>query len=341
MSLLLRVVTLQKSIGRHKSIAYVAFVCLISLHLSLTYSLVVPMMFDYESYANGAVEAPYNTRPLMAWCFQFVTDIGVGDSLRRVSRGMFESPFQVVVLIVSTLALLAVNMFTVKSLRRLYPEASSIAPWASLLSIWMCYAHFTLSPELRYQTPYDILQCAMFAVGLYFIIETKYWLLCCLMVVATLNKESAVFLGVWYAAYNLRASSSRSILVFARCLLLLVLWASIRYVSVNVFEEQSHVSIVGLERNIGFLLNPLHVPTLWSIFGFCWIPLILCFNDVEQPGLRAMLYTFIPWFVVMLFLGDLLEIRIHSEFIPLVTVGFAGVVIKSIEGTGYSRVGSG
>jgi hypothetical protein len=95
----------------------------------------------------------------------------------------------------------------------------------------------------------------------------------------------------------------------------------------NPVAASSRIADLKLWQNLGFLVKPQHWPAFASIFGFT-LPLVIVRRRYLEPGfLRRGLIVVALWFVLMLFVGVLIEIRIFGELISYMSVA-VGVILR-------------
>jgi hypothetical protein len=91
-------------------------------------------------------------------------------------------------------------------------------------------------------------------------------------------------------------------------------------------DVASGIADLKLRQNLGFLVKPQHWPAFASIFGFA-LPIVVAGRRYLEPDyLRRGLMVVALWFVLMLFVGVLIEIRIFGELISYMSVAL-GVIL--------------
>lgn len=196
----------------------------------------------------------------------------------------------------------------------------------------MAYFHFLLIAEIRVQTPYDLPSMAFYAVALYAILARRFAAFYVVFIVATLNRETTLFLPFFFFLWQLNddcrlveALLNVKLSQLGELATQLAIWGGIHTWAESTVAGGSHLWRNYLLQNIHFLLDPLHWCTMASVFGFLWIPYLVFFRDIPSVYLRRCAVLIVPWFVMMLLFGDLLEIRIHSEWISYIAVCVAAL----------------
>jgi hypothetical protein len=113
---------------------------------------------------------------------------------------------------------------------------------------------------------------------------------------------------------------------------MLAAWVAMRLLVLHLYGHNpvaasSRIADLKLWQNLGFLVKPQHWPAFASIFGFT-LPLVIVRRRYLEPGfLRRGLIVVALWFVLMLFVGVLIEIRIFGELISYMSVA-VGVILR-------------
>ena len=199
---------------------------------------------------------------------------------------------------------------------------------SSLLSLSIFYVlpfNFLLPRVLPLYYPYDIPSILFFTLGLGLLYKKNWLLYYPLFVIASLNRETACFLTFVYlfTAYKVEKPAK----IACHCLAQLALWLAIKGVlyqlylhnpGPNVFER-CHVgtNITHLSTNIAFFMHLRDYPFFFSNFGFIWIPVIFYLKAIREPFVKRALFVFFPFFIGMMYVGNIYEIRIFGELVPL------------------------
>ena len=305
-----------------------ALVLLVAMHFALSYNLVLKRAFDYNDYIRGLVAYPYRTRRLMAWVFRAA--VHVGHALHaNVETADTRGPIWWCELCSVAASVFAAIWATRRSIETLLGKNSPWV-WTAFLVPYMAYFHFLLVGEIRVQTPYDLPSMAFYAVGLYAILKRNRLLFYAIFIAATLNRETALFLPLLFFLRELRESvglpealKKARPLAWFELALQLALWAGLRVWSNSLVAHGTFGEARFMPQNVHFLLSPLHWPTLASVFGFLWIPYLVFYKRIPSVYLKRCAMLAPLWLLLMFKYGDLLEIRIHSEWIPYVAVCMA------------------
>ncbi len=195
---------------------------------------------------------------------------------------------------------------------------------------WQLFATFVVSGYNNYYYPYDMTSLAFMAVGLWMIVSRQHWLmLLAFCVPAMMNRETAIVLPFFYLAFHWPAWRT----VWRQFLALLAVSVAVKLIISAVLGASSD-DMVSLYHVPGFLRLYYNFAFIWLgpeyrgtanvffAFGFAWV--LLFMRGHADTRLRNMMLCFIPFFLGMMVVGNLSEIRIFAEFIPLMALLLAG-----------------
>lgn len=196
---------------------------------------------------------------------------------------------------------------------------------------WQMAFTFVFTSVHHYYWPYDMMSVGFIAAALWMIVSNApFNRLLVLTVVAMVNRETAILIPLFYLSWH---GSQRTPQVrkdfttlFGICLLVKLAIT----LKLHAFGETvSFYHVPGIPRwlynTIFFVtLNPKVQETVNVVaaFGFAYLLLLVPFKS--NPRLRNMMLWFIPFFLGMIVVGNLCEIRIYAEFIPLLSLLLAG-----------------
>jgi hypothetical protein len=194
-----------------------------------------------------------------------------------------------------------------------------------------------LSVGFRVSYPYDLPTIFFSAAGLAAILARRFDLLCAVVAIGTLNKETTVFL---LPAYVLAAwgHESRRVL-FTRAVVLAAIFAA-AYEVPRVFLQSSQPLLITVHTASGdaagsrVWANLDHlfqgepgdfIQSVWWV-ALVHVPALLHWKRLPR-ALRAA-YLASPVFIVPLFFfGNIYELRLYNELIPLGAMGSAAALV--------------
>jgi hypothetical protein len=318
---------------------YYAVLCVVSAHFAIAYTKVLAPAFSYADYAAGLVGGPFQTRILMALVFRAALQLRILTVVGSHLPSPYKDPLLLFMVPVIAVALLVATEATRNAAVRIAGQ-NDVTRWGAFLVPLMAYFHYVIVPEVRVQTPYDVVQVALFAVGLGAALRRKRLLFYAVLLIGTLNRETALFLipifGILEWEFLQRTDGKRYLGLGCELAAQFALWALLRRFSAHFFSSHPTYLTVNWRQNLGFMANPMHWPTLASVFAFLWVLFLFQFRSVKHRGLRWVAWLFIPWFAGMFIVGDLLEIRIHSEWISYMALCCILIIANLAGGPGVS-----
>jgi hypothetical protein len=209
--------------------------------------------------------------------------------------------------------------------RRLYLSASRcglLAPFVYPLTIVMVASTYCMLNMHLLRFIYDLPSLGLFSIGLELIyFRRSHILFALLFVVATLNRETSLFLLAFFAvAEYVRGGEEMRILYSGRILRVLVplgvFWLAWHGYIAHHFASNPTQSEPRFYLNLGLLLLPLTWPQMFATFGYLWPLVLLSRNKIRDNVLRAWWWIIPAWFAFMFYYGIFIETRVFGELIP-------------------------
>ncbi|MFB3067806.1 MAG: hypothetical protein ACE1ZI_00925 [Acidobacteriota bacterium] len=209
---------------------------------------------------------------------------------------------------------------------------------ALLLYLLLLFHYFFTPPGQRILYPYDLPALAFITWGLVFGRERNWKFYYPLFFFACLNRETACLLTLGHTAASLTRRKipgwwphfTAQLLIWCGC------WVGLRYLFLGnpgvIFEDHFDMNILRLSHSPSWVL-------LASSFGYQWA-LILVFWRRIPAYLKKQLIT-VPFLLsLMVFVGNINELRIYGELIPFVAtaawVGWASL-LSDVKKAGFLR----
>ena len=261
--------------------------------------------------AEGKAYRPYQYRVLVPWMAAVLHDAGLP---LRASFGLLEA--------VAALAAYGAFRFF---LRPYIGRARTRAAAALFLFVPLT---LNLATGYRYNAilfPWDTASVAFFTLGLALLERRAWGLYYPLFVVATFNRETTCFLVVCYVLAALGEERPRRIALHAAAQT--ALWVAIkgalyvRYAGNEILGRgDTGLFVNQLERSFGILFSVPGPVYLVLAMGGLWLVVLLLRRWIGDPRVGR-LARFVPVFLVgMVGVGELMEVRIYSELLPLTTL---------------------
>lgn len=277
----------------------------------------------------------------MAWVLRGANHLDspqVESELHRLlpALGAAFNETELTLLIVVWFSMAASILLTRASLVKLTADAV-FSTWAAFLVPYMAYFTYILNFGPHFLLPYDLPSLFFFCAGFYLLLMRRPLMLVPLVAIATLNRETAIFLVVFYVLLEWphREDARRRGTVLAYAAVMAAAWLGMRLIVLHLYGHNpvsgtSRIADVKLWQNLGFLVKPQHWPALASIFGFTW-PLTLAWRrEIEPRYLERGLIAVAMWLVLMLVVGVLIEIRIFGELISYMSLAMGMILYRRL-----------
>jgi len=321
--------------GRGPTLAFLALAALYAHAFGVTHAALEEWwQATFERLVGGDAMTPMQYRVLLPWLAGRVV-----ASLRRTPFEVTLAQVRLAIEVGSVFALLlAVFLVAPSWLRRGGATAAAAAPggpgaWAAgLLTALALPFHYLLVDESRVFYTYDIPGILFFALSLAAARAERWALFYPLFVLATFNRETSFFLIVVVLLTGAGRWPRRRLLrhLFA----LAALWVAAKGALWVAFQQNTDLhysNASGLLKNTlgdnlaaaGDLRTWLLLP---AVYGYLWIPLLVFRRRLADPWLRRALLAVPLFHLVMLVPGEILELRIYADMLPLVVLGLVGAV---------------
>jgi hypothetical protein len=290
-------------------------------HFSLIYLQNSRPFLNLSEYVHGTAKLPYQYRVLMAWLMRGAWRIPHLEAITTHLPPPLRDRSIFILFATSWISLLGSVLFTQRSLFCL-TGSQPYSRWASLLVVYMAYFQFPLAFGLNFLLPYDLPSLFFFCACLYCVISRRMFLFYLFFILGILNRETicmaTLFLLLWHWKKGQRGKELTWL--FAHVLAQAALWISIklylhRLFSGNLPEMGSSVFYYKLGYNLRTIVKAQQWPVLLSVFGFT-LPLVLAGRRwMKNAAMERAIYLLPAWFVAMMLLGVIIEIRIFAELI--------------------------
>jgi hypothetical protein len=283
---------------------------------------------DLTKYGDGLEQAPYQQRVLMVPVERWAEHSSfIRHLASRHPSGALQDPGYWPIEFIGVAALLltglvACRLYRLCSRRR---RLEAIVFPVVLVVTLLTFENFTGNSTIY---PYDLPSMFFFTLALLLAMQRRYILLCLLMPLATLNRETTFFLipavALMSASEARNKTGPEAKTLWARGLAT-VLWLSVCWYLVTRWELK-HFPGVGSEKfshiavNLSALKHPLLLDHVLAALGFLWVLLLFKGRTIPDLRLRALLWLYPIWAAVMVYYGILSEIRIYGELVPLCSV---------------------
>jgi hypothetical protein len=219
------------------------------------------------------------------------------------------------------------------------------AVWFTLVLFMLALPfHFlTQHTQPTYYYPSDIPAIIAFVIGLLAILRRRYLLFYLVFIIGTLNRETTCFLTVFFLIAAWGREARRTLLLHAGAQL--AIWLAIKVGLYALYADNTVPEYCDIwssfKLSIGFNID-FSTWAGWSgltsVYAFLWIPLLVVYRRIPHPELRRGLWVVPIFHVVMFIPGEIYELRIYMEMLPLVVWGVAlGILALLGDANGASQ----
>lgn len=333
-------------LSHSKTAGWLFFTFLACVYFSLAYNA-SPDYLNLDAYTRGVAPTPYQYRMLPMFLFRALVNRPWIIHIASRAPAELRDPHQVVQLGLTLVSMVGAVLATYGTLKQLTGRDIWFSRWSSLLVVYMAY--FTLVPGwgLTYTFPYDTPSLFFFCLGVYLIVSQKVWLYYVMFPLAVLNRETTCFLILffliwqWWKGHEESGDTGRKrelgesiIHGIAQALI----WFALRKYQMHLFGANTAEGSVGwrylsgrLFYNLKALLKPQQWPVLLSCSGFLLPVLYAQRRWIRNPGIAWSCAIILPlWFIGMMLVGVIIEIRVFSETIAFTAPAMALILYHRI-----------
>jgi hypothetical protein len=274
--------------------------------------------------AAGVASTPYQYRVLVPWLVRGVTELHL---IRPESQVALFMALQVVALFL--LAIVVRRYLSMFITDQVLTSVAALSVYAILP-----FNYFNLP-----YYPYDVPSVVFFTLGLILIHDEKWSWFLPLFALATLNRETSIFLAVatafaWFDRYSWRKLAlliaSQGAIWIAIKAALWLLYAQNRWMGYGLYEYQLKVNIATL------LTFPVKGIIALATWGCLWLAVVVWYPRLTDGFLKRNLWT-VPVFIAgMFFAGFVIELRIYGEVLPIILAA-AWVVFLDVMRESFDR----
>ncbi len=201
---------------------------------------------------------------------------------------------------------------------------------ATLLSFTVFYAlvwNILLPRDRPALLPYDLTAVALMTICVVLTVRRQWLWYYPLFLLGVLNRETILFCTFFFLLSNWKQMSRGRLTL--HLVAQVVLWVGVKLILMSLYGdnrgqdfEYYHTSttLPHWQTNLEMLLNWRFFIMVASAFGFIWVLIPVGWRRLVNPTLRQLPLVTVPYFVVLLFLGNLNELRAYAEILPFVLV---------------------
>ncbi|MCA1617007.1 MAG: hypothetical protein LC729_00150 [Acidobacteria bacterium] len=282
-------------------------------------------------YAAGQERMPFQGRDLMRWPMLAASHSAFLQHL-TAGRELLRSPEFLVMELAAAISLLLAGWAALKLYRLAAPEAPAPElPFALLIVI--CLFDFVLT--VPYSFPYDLPATAFLGWGTYFAMRRRFWALLPVFLFGTWNRETTLFvIGVVLIAAAVRDGKLcfRSVRPkdWLQTVVLFACWLSITQLQKHHYAANVSEAGPRIAGNLHALANPLLWPNILSASAFLLPYIFFNRHKIAFAPLRASLLLLPFWVLLLLSVGQILELRIYGDVSVFVAVAAALIFLADL-----------
>ena len=279
-----------------------------------------------QSLTEGTALLPFQYRALVPWLVRGLTE--AVPALGRADLRVLYAPFEWA----AAVGVYAAFAYLLRTL-----GWSARASRLAALGVFAPLA-FNLAAPWRYNHvffPYDTPSVAFFTLGLALLLDGRMRAYYALFVLATLNRETTCFLTMAYAALALGRERPARIALHVAAQTALwggvkagLAWLYAANLPLDLRTGGLFSEMIGRSARI-LVSVPGNVYILFVTMGGLAGVALLLWGRVRDVRVRRMAWIALPFLAGMAVVGELMEVRIYSEGIPLVAAALA-LAVRSV-----------
>jgi hypothetical protein len=294
-----------RNISARELFFYIAYIC-VSLLFSVVYFDMTREYFrsTLQAMTDFSADTPFQYRllvPMLVHVIRSVFPISIFWLFRAFTSGA-------VLLLI----------FAFRRYLYLFLNDRDVDVYAFVIFYPLLWNYCVLNP---FYHPADIPAILFFTLGLIYIAQRQWLLYYVIFVIASINRETSCFLT--FALCFALVGKQRSSWLVGHVVLQLAIWLTIRITMSYAFAANAGEKVFEnhIRSNLEFLFNysqygRLQVGRIFT-FGFIWMLIPVYWNRQPDFFKRALLTT-IPFMIGMGIVGNLYEVRIYSELVPII-----------------------
>ena len=196
--------------------------------------------------------------------------------------------------------------------------------------------NYLLPRDLPLLLPYDLAAVAFFTLGLALLKRHNWLWFYPIFLIGCLNRETMIFLAIVLVAAGYKRLPNGTLGMHVA--IMAVIWLVVKFVMGSIYAanpgkalELYHVNsnVLHLTSNVERLITPRQLFLVLSNFGFLWLLIAFRFRKIDDRFARRALWVIPPFVLMILVVGNINEIRVFGELIPIVMLGAIAMLPKT------------
>lgn len=188
--------------------------------------------------------------------------------------------------------------------------------------------------------PSDIPSVLFFTLGLVLLYRQNWRWYYPLFIVATVNRETTLFLTLLYVAVSFGKVSSRELM--GHVVVQFCIWIAIKALLYELYLNNPRLGYglfqIQLLGNMIRVKHPYKVFLFLTNWGLIWLPLVMGHSMIRPDFVRRSLLVPIVQIALLSIVGVLTEMRIYGEMIPVVLTAFVLVMYEVGQSIAMARL---
>jgi hypothetical protein len=302
-----------------------------SIYFVQMYSGLVHQYLNLSWYMLGRERMPFQARELMRYPLLLASH---SNLLQRVASGhkVVNTPEQLMLEIVSCISLLLAGCASVKIYRFAAPKGRvPYLPWAILVILCL----FDLFCSASYAFPYDLPAVMFLGWGTYFVLTRQFGWLLPIFILGTVNRETTLFLILIALVVAMTQEGKVRLTALTRkdvsqLVTLTLIWVGIYIYLHHLYAGNLSEGGSRVMPNLRYLAKPEYWPRILSASAFLLPYVYLKRSKIRCEPLRMCLLVLPFWVLLLLAVGQILELRIYADISVLIAVATALILSAEI-----------
>jgi hypothetical protein len=269
---------------------------------------------------DGTAFKPFQYRMLIPWLAQGLVSLGLPLP--------FVETVETAVKTLNVISLFLTGVVFRYLIQHFVPHRQ-LANLFSFLMFYILPFNYLFVRRLSLWYPWDMTAILVFTLGLYFLVKENLPGFYLIFIVGTFNKETTCFLTLIYLLTAIDRQSLKHVALHT--LVQILLWFGIKAGLWWTFHEHASTMLYQnkLMDNIHYLSDWNHLIGIASNFGFLWLIVLPFLGKLNNSFVRRSLFVLLIYTIGMFYVGNIYELRIFGEMIPVVLLSFI-VLIQSL-----------
>ena len=333
---------------------YLILLGLVSGHFALAYLMNTHQQFNLHDYLIGKAPQPYQYRALPAWILYLMSNTTLARLVSAHLPAPFSDPDQLMFLLLVAISMAGMIEITRRCVLAVTSDRELAMIFAFLTPAAAYITYVSLANSYRLSMAYDIPALALFGWAYYFILRSDFIGFSIAFFFAALARNTAAFLIIVFICERWTNVPSLLRRDGLRLIFIAVMYGAVTLFLYHLYGQNPVELAEGQRRgdgsevpggffifhsvNIQSLLSPIYWPSILSLVGWLWLPVLLGWRRLDHPGVRRTLMVLPPlWFIAVMLGGRVTEVRVFGEMIWFFVIGLSIITRNWLMEHGYGK----